>query len=108
MAVFLIQDIFRIMGSGVWLSGRVGGGILYSGMKADIGGRTIEIKSIQKGAGFDSSIPLAEAKAEDGTLTVNVRLVSKDGGGFLKKIFTKGDKELELLRSLGSKQIEFF
>lgn len=96
------------MGSGVWLSGRAEGGILRWGMKSNIGGKIIEIKSIQKRAGFDSSIPLAEAKTEDGMLTINVRLLSENEGGFLKKIFTKGDKELELLRGFSNRKVEFF
>jgi len=47
MATFFIQDIYKITGIGVIPVGQVKSGILRIGMKANIGGELVEIKSIE-------------------------------------------------------------
>ena len=46
MATFFIQDIFRIAGVGIVITGQVKSGTLTMGMKLDIG-KIMEIKSME-------------------------------------------------------------
>jgi len=47
MATFLLRDVFKITGLGVVAVGEVKSGVLRIGMKSGIGGKPVEIKSME-------------------------------------------------------------
>jgi elongation factor 1-alpha len=103
MGTFFIQNIYRITGIGSIPVGKVERGILKVGMKSEINGTMIQIKSIEK-----NHQQLSEAKEGD-NIGINVQFISPPdmNASFFKRIFGKRDDGYDLLKTFVNRSIEF-
>jgi translation elongation factor EF-1alpha len=106
MATFLIQDVYNITGIGAVPVGRVESGILRIGMKANVDGNVIEIKTIEK-----HHVQIKEAQTGD-NIGISVTVINQGSSvnqntSFLKKLFGSSNSGYNLLKKYVRRSIEF-
>ena len=97
MAKFLIMDVFYITGVGTVIVGRVEDGTLRVGMKLNVSGKIMEVRSIEA-----HHKQMIEANPGD---PVGVSLRSNED--LLKKVFSLGNEDYNILKSYKNKIVEF-
>jgi len=106
MATVLIQDVYTITGVGTIPVGQVTEGILKAGMKANINGKTIEVRSIEM-----KHQQIQEAKPGD-NIGFSVKITggaTQQPKGILGGLFgSPSGGEAELLKQYKGKHIEFY
>jgi len=106
MATFFIQDVYNITGIGSVPVGKVESGILRIGMKANVDGKIIEIKAIEK-----HHKQIKEAQTGDNVgISVNVinqGLSTSQKVSFFKKLFGASNSEYNTLKKYVRRRIEF-
>lgn len=106
MAKFLIQDVFNIMGRGTILGGLVEEGMLRTGMKADLEGKIVEIKSIevqnkqldQAETGIVAGILLAYSTSDNPI---------QEQRSWIEKLLVKKDSLAETIKKYRGTSIDF-
>ena len=106
MATFFIQDVYNITGIGAVPVGRVESGILRIGMKANLDGNTVEIKTIEK-----HHEQIKEAQTGD-NVGISVKVINQSSSinqntSFFKKIFCSPDRGYDILKKYSRRSIEF-
>ena len=103
MATFFIQDVYRITSIGAVPVGKVESGILRVGMKANIDGKLIEIKTIEK---YHQQIK--EAQTGD-NVGIGIKVISQSSSAnqnvsFFKRIFSTSDGGYDILKKYVRKE----
>jgi len=106
MATFFIQDVYNIAGIGAVPVGKVESGVLRIGMKANIDGKIIEIKSIEK-----HHEQIKEAQPGD-NVGISVKVTSQGSStsqkiSLFKKLFGASNGEYDILKKHIRRSIEF-
>ncbi len=106
MAIFFIQEVYNIAGIGPVPVGKVERGVLRIGMKANIDGKIIEIKSIEK-----HHEQIKEAQTGD-NVGISVKVISQGSStsqkmSLFKKLFGASNGGEDILKKYIRKSIEF-
>ncbi len=107
MGTFFVQDVFKIAGIGAVPVGKVERGTLRVGMRANLKGKTFEIKTIEM-----HHLQITEAKTGD-NVGISLRLIRDIQASpikeksFFQKIFGASDEGNDVIKKYVGKRIDF-